>query len=148
MVIQVCFTSNHNLYTVTSLQSDSLEHKFVKICLWNGQCSIFREVGGLTPSGASQPPSFHWSPTGLVKNSQKYITDPLWFYHKLSTGNGPLAKYDSVGPLTAWYTLYQKAGFYHLYNILYLLYYTFFCTSFTFFILFEKKLKNAVLQRS
>ena len=40
-------------------------------------------VGGLTPSGASQPPVFidphcHWL-------SQKYIADPLWFYHKSST---------------------------------------------------------------
>ena len=33
-------------------------------------------VGGLTPSGASQTPKFSLTPTGLVKNSQKYIADP------------------------------------------------------------------------
>ena len=45
------------------------------------QCSICRGLGGLTPSGASQPPSFHWPP----RNSQKNVADPLWFYHKSST---------------------------------------------------------------
>ena len=47
-----------------------------------------RFVGGLTPpppSGASQPPSLYWSPRKIVKISQKYIPDPLWFSHKSST---------------------------------------------------------------
>ena len=47
-------------------------------------------VGGLTPpspSGASHfLPQVYIAPTGLVKNSKKYIADPLWFDHKSSTG--------------------------------------------------------------
>ena len=31
---------------------------------------------GVTPSGASQPPKFSLTPTGLVKKHQKYIADP------------------------------------------------------------------------
>ena len=44
--------------------------------------------GGNPSSGASQPSQvFIDPPTGLVKNSQKYVFDPspLWFYHKSST---------------------------------------------------------------
>ena len=46
---------------------------------WNMfiQCSICRELGGLTPSGASQPPKFVLTPYGkIVKISQKYIALP------------------------------------------------------------------------
>ena len=45
----------------------------------HSRCSICRGVGGLTPlpSGASQPPKFLLTPTGLVKNTLKYIADPL-----------------------------------------------------------------------
>ena len=32
-----------------------------------------------TPSGASQPPSLYCPPKKIVKISQKYIADPLWF---------------------------------------------------------------------
>ena len=43
--------------------------------------------GGVNPlpSVASQPSKFLFTPTGLVKNSQKYIADPLSFNHKSST---------------------------------------------------------------
>ena len=41
---------------------------------------------GVYPPGASQPPSLYWPPKKIVKISQKYIADPLWFSHKSSTG--------------------------------------------------------------
>jgi len=48
-------------------------------------------VGGLTPSGASQSPQVsidhHWF---SQKIHQKYIADPLWLYHKLSTAENTL----------------------------------------------------------
>ena len=49
------------------------------------------------------PLSFHWPPTGLVKNSQKYIADSLWFYHKSSTvfGDPMTWRYDWQGRKTA-----------------------------------------------
>ena len=34
-------------------------------------------VGGYPLVPLNPPPSFHWPPTGLVGNSQKYIADPL-----------------------------------------------------------------------
>ena len=41
------------------------------------QCSICRELGDLTPPGASQPPSLYWPQKKIVKISQKYIAvDP------------------------------------------------------------------------
>ena len=45
-------------------------------------CSI---CGGLTPSGASQPPQVYIDPQKISQNIQKYIADPHWFYHKSST---------------------------------------------------------------
>ena len=47
-------------------------------------CSICRGVGGLTPL-VPLTPKFSLTPTGSIKKSQKYIADPLWFYHKSST---------------------------------------------------------------
>ena len=46
---------------------------------YKNQCSICWGLGVQppSPSGASQPPSFRWSPIGLVKKRQKYIADPL-----------------------------------------------------------------------
>ena len=38
-----------------------------------------------SPSGASQSPQDFIDPQKIVKNSQKYIADPLWIYHKSST---------------------------------------------------------------
>ena len=52
-------------------------------------CPVLDFSGGWgfnPPSSASQPPPQISSPRKLVKNSQKYIADPLWFYHKSSTG--------------------------------------------------------------
>ena len=47
-------------------------------------------MGGLTPPLVPlvSTPKFSLTPTGLVKNTKKYIADPLWFwfYHKSSTG--------------------------------------------------------------
>ena len=31
------------------------------------------------------PKFSYWPSTGSVKNNQKYIDDPLWFYHKSSS---------------------------------------------------------------
>ena len=44
--------------------------------------------GGLTFSLVPFNPQVFIDPTDLVKNSQKYIADPLWFYHKSSTADG------------------------------------------------------------
>ena len=50
------------------------------------QCSICRGVGGLIPLWCLSTPKFSLIPKKIVKNSQKYIADPLWFYHISSTG--------------------------------------------------------------
>ena len=55
------------------------------------QCSICRGWG-FNPPGASQPPKFVLTPKKIVKISQKYIADPLWFSHRSSTGG--VAFYD------------------------------------------------------
>ena len=52
--------------------------------LHNRQCQICR---GFNPLWCLSTPKFSLIPTILVKNSQKYIADPFWFYHKSSTDN-------------------------------------------------------------
>ena len=49
------------------------------------QCSICRGLGDLTTSLVPLNLQVFIGFTGLVKNTLKYIADPLWFYHKLST---------------------------------------------------------------
>ena len=48
--------------------------KHLDLKIWTLQCSICWWFN--LPSDASQPPKFSLTPTGLVKNSQKYIADP------------------------------------------------------------------------
>ena len=56
-------------------------------------CSICRGVGGLTlPLVPLNPPSLYWPPEKIVKISQKYIADPLWFTHKSSTAWHPVTE--------------------------------------------------------
>ena len=51
------------------------------------QCSICQGLGVNPTLVPLHPhPKFSLTPTILVKKVKKYIADPLWFYHKSSTG--------------------------------------------------------------
>ena len=72
-------------------------------------------VRGLTPSGASQPPKFSLTPTGLVKN---ILLTPLWFYHKSSNrvlvSSGYL-RFQKGGPNFRWPLVLTQRGPNHVF---------------------------------
>ena len=63
----------------------SLRRSYVRSVNVVQRSARFVGGGGYLPSGEFQLPSLHW-PLKIVKISQKYIADPLWFSYKSSTG--------------------------------------------------------------
>ena len=74
------------LYGVIVIFCDDIKFKLLKTLHGLSSTRFVRVLGGLNPPLVPLNPQASLTSKKIVKNSQKYIADPLLFYHKSSTG--------------------------------------------------------------